>query len=347
MSFNMSEHPHQRFNPLNGEWLLVSPHRGKRPWQGAVEDAIADNRPQYDPKCYLCPGNTRAEGVSNPKYASTFVFDNDFSALLPDTPDGVMNVNNLLRAKADRGKCRVICFSPRHDLTLPRMSIEDITGVINVWVDQYIELGACDYINYVQIFENKGAMMGCSNPHPHGQIWASENIPGEPAKELVNQSKYLAETQSCLLCDYLKIEAETKERIVVENDDFMVLVPFWATWPFETMLLPRRHVKSLAELTEKEKASLADILKKITCKYDNLFKCSFPYSMGWHHAPTDGGNHEEWHLHAHFYPPLLRSASVKKFMVGFEMLGNPQRDITAESAAKSLHGQSEVHYLEG
>jgi UDPglucose--hexose-1-phosphate uridylyltransferase len=342
--FEISDHSHRRYNALTGEWLLVSPHRAKRPWQGQVEKTAQEGRPAHDPQCYLCPGNERANGIANPNYQSTFVFQNDFSALLPDVPAGEYNVGDLLVARSERGLCRVICFSPRHDLSLAELSAEEILPVINVWAEQTTELGTRPEINHVQIFENKGAAMGCSNPHPHGQIWSSESIPGEPAKELLSQQQYLAKKGCCLLCDYLALELQACERLIAVNDYFVALVPFWACWPFETMVLPRRHVGSIPDLSTEERAGLADILQRVTARYDNLFEISFPYSMGWHQAPTDETPHEEWHLHAHFYPPLLRSASVKKFMVGFEMLGNPQRDITPETAAARLCSLSDVHY---
>ncbi|MHB9129838.1 MAG: UDP-glucose--hexose-1-phosphate uridylyltransferase [Armatimonadota bacterium] len=342
--FTLSDHPHRRLNPLTGEWMLVSPHRAKRPWQGQVEKLPAAERLAYDPKCYLCPGNQRAEGEVNPPYASTYIFQNDFSALLPDTPRGEKAVNELLVARTERGLCRVICFSPRHDLSLAEMSAEEILPVVNLWTAQYAELSTYPDINHIQIFENKGAAMGCSNPHPHGQIWASEHLPAEPAKELAHQQAYLEQHGRCLLCDYLALEVQARERIVCENEHFVVLVPFWACWPFETLVLPRRHQAAMPAMTDAEQRALADILQRITARYDNLFETSFPYSMGWHQAPTDGQPHGEWHFHGHFYPPLLRSATVKKFMVGFEMLGNPQRDITAETAAERLRSLSERHY---
>ncbi len=342
--FTLSDHPHRRLNPLTGEWLLVSPHRDKRPWQGQVEKKPALDRPAYDETCYLCPGNIRANKARNPQYTSTYLFENDFAALLPDTPEGEWRSGELLVARAERGRCRVICFSPRHDLSLAEMTATEIRPIVEVWADAHAELALLPEIGYVQIFENKGQMMGCSNPHPHGQIWATETVPGEPAKELVQQQAYRERTGNCLLCDYLARELELNERVVCSNDHYIALVPFWALWPFETMVLPRRHCGALPTLSSEERDALADIFRRVTVRYDNLFETSFPYSMGWHQSPTDDGAHEEWHLHAHFYPPLLRSADVKKFMVGFEMLGNPQRDITAESAAARLRACSEMHY---
>ncbi len=339
-----SETPHRRLNILTGEWVQVSPHRTKRPWQGQEEENSGKEKSQYDPNCYLCPGNERAGGKKNPVYTSTFAFDNDFSALLPGTESDSMNVSDLLVAKTERGICRVICFSPRHDLTLPEMKTNQILDVVNLWVDQYRELGEKPFINYVQIFENKGEIMGCSNPHPHGQIWAQETIPEEPGKELKQQAEYFKKHGRTLLEDYLRIELEKKERVVTENAHFVAVVPFWAFWPFETLIISRRAFSRFTDLNQEEKEGLADIIRKITIKYDNIFNTSFPYSAGFHPAPTDGEPHPEWHFHMHFYPPLLRSATIKKFRVGYEMLGNPQRDITAEYSAGLLRECPDVHY---
>lgn len=344
MEFKFSDHPHRRYNPLTGDWIQVSPHRAKRPWQGKQEDTPTEDKPEYDPNCYLCPGNDRAGGAENPNYDSTFVFTNDFSALKLDTPTADYNKDDLLIAEGEQGICRVICFSPRHDLTLPEMEVSQIRNVVDLWTNEYKTLGEKENINYVQIFENKGQIMGCSNPHPHGQIWAQQTIPDEPSKELHQQKEYMEKHDSCLLCDYLNLEADLEERIVVENEHFMVLVPFWATWPFETILVSKRHYGSFLDMNEAEKDALAAIIQRITIKYDNMFNVSFPYSAGFHPTPTDGDEHPEWHFHMHFYPPLLRSATVKKFMVGYEMLGNPQRDITAELSAQRLRELSETHY---
>ena len=344
LAFDPTEHPHRRLNVLTGDWVLVSPHRTKRPWQGQVEKSPPVTRPSYDPGCYLCPGNARAGGKQNPAFTSTFVFDNDFAALLPDGPRGDVASGPFFQAQAETGICRVICFSPRHDLTLPEMAPADIRRVVDVWAEQVIDLGSRPDINYVQLFENKGAVMGCSNPHPHGQIWSNFAVPQEPAKEDVRQRAYYDEHGRPLLLDYLDAELDAGTRVVVENEHWVALVPYWAVWPFEILLLPRRHVQQMPDLRDDERDALAAILKRLLTRYDNLFETSFPYSMGWHGQPTDGADHPHWQLHAHFYPPLLRSATVKKFMVGYEMLANPQRDITAEQAAARLREVSDVHY---
>jgi len=340
----LSDSPHRRLNLLAGEWVLVSPHRAKRPWQGQVEARVPDTRPAYDPTCYLCPGNERAGGVRNPVYAGTFVFENDFAALRPDpAAAGVeRNVQDLLVARGEPGVCRVICFSPRHDRSLPDMELPAIRAVVDLWTEQYEELGARDDIGHVQIFENKGAMMGASNPHPHGQIWAQRSVPLAPARETERMREHLDRHGRTLLADYLRLELELDERVVCANDGFVALVPFWAVWPFETLVVSRRPLPSLSALGDAERDQLADIVKRLTTRYDNVFETSFPYSAGIHQAPTDGRPHPEWHLHMHFYPPLLRSATVRKFLVGYEMLGEPQRDITAESAAERLRAQPEV-----
>ena len=343
MSFHLEDHPHRRYNPLTGEWVLVSPHRAKRPWQGQVEKSEEAQRPRYDVQCYLCPGNMRAGGEHNPDYTGTYAFTNDFAALQA-TPPGSFEKKGLLKAVSEQGICRVICFSPRHDLTLPEMELDDIVKVIELWQHEYRSLGSKPEINYVQIFENKGAVMGCSNPHPHGQIWAQSTVPDEPARESEKQQIYYQQQQRSLLADYLALEQEEKQRIVIENDSFVVVVPFWAIWPFETLIISKRHFQHINMLTEAEKQDYAKILKELTIIYDNLFEVSFPYSAGIHQAPTDGKEHTHWHFHHHFYPPLLRSATVKKFMVGYEMLGDPQRDITPESSAERLRNLPKVHY---
>jgi UDPglucose--hexose-1-phosphate uridylyltransferase len=333
---DLKKHTHRRYNLLTREWILVSPHRTDRPWQGQVEKTDRIELPQYDPTCYLCPGNERAGGVRNPKYESTFVFDNDFPAMLPDTPSDGFAKDGLLMAEGEPGICRVACFSPRHDLTIADMELSDIRTVIDVWTEQYNDLGSMTLIDHVQIFENRGAMMGASNPHPHCQIWANSTVPNEVVRELASFDEYLQKHEACLLCNYVALEVGEHERVVVENVDFAAIVPFWAVWPFEILIVAKRHITALDGLSDNEKNSLADILKAVTSRYDKLFDTPFPYTMGFHQRPTDGKEHFEFHFHAHFYPPLLRSATVRKFMVGYEMLASPQRDITAELAAQRL-----------
>lgn len=346
-SFNSKNHPHRRYNPLLDEWILVSPQRAKRPWQGQQEEPLTGVQNQYDPKCYLCPGNSRVNGVQNPQYEGAYVFDNDFGALLSvevtaGTPgDGL---DELFKIKPERGINRVICFSHDHSLTLPEMSVEEITKVVSVWKQEYQNLGELDYINHVQIFENKGAIMGCSNPHPHGQIWAQSSIPSQVARTQQNLKNYYYKHGRTLLSDYLQKEIEINERIILENEAFVALVPFWATWPYETMIISKKPLNSLLAFSHQDQALFAQILKDLTIKYDNVFSVSFPYSAGIHQAPTDLESHEEWHFHMHFYPPLLRSASVKKFMVGYEMLAEAQRDITPEQSAEILKNISTIHY---
>ena len=346
--FNLTEHPHRRLNPLTGEWVLVSPHRAKRPWHGQVEKETPSDRLKYDPNCYLCPGNTRTSGEQNPNYEHTHVFTNDFSALLPGTPQNLDDMSHpLMRIEAVSGTCRVVCFSPRHDLSLPEMEVDSIRRVVDTWAEQTADLGKTN--RWVQVFENKGAVMGCSMPHPHGQIWAMDALPNEAYKEDKCQKAYYDKNSSQLLIDYLELKSTTSERLVVENEHWLAVVPYWALWPFETLLLPRRHVLRLPDLTDVERDALASVLKVLLTKYDNLFETSFPYSMGWHGAPfqdADTSSGQYWQLHAHFYPPLLRSAMVKKFMVGFEMLAEAQRDLTPEQAAARLQELPDIHYLQ-
>ena len=342
MTFNQLSH--RRKNILTGEWVLVSPNRTKRPWQGKKEIKTKINSINYDPDCYLCPGNLRVNNEKTPTYSDTYSFTNDFSSLLD------LRENNfkegLLEAHSESGICKVLCYSPNHSITIPLMSINEILLVIKLWQDEYKNLGSLKSINHVQIFENKGEIMGCSNAHPHGQIWAQKRIPKEVEKKQFHQKEYYKKNNTSLLLDYLNQELELRERIICENSSFLALIPYWAVWPFETMIIPKKQHKSILSFSENELVDYAKILKKLTTKYDNLFNISFPYSSGIHQAPTDNKKNEEWHMHMSFYPPLLRSANVKKFMVGYEMFAEPQRDITAETAAEKLRNCSEKHFTE-
>jgi UDPglucose--hexose-1-phosphate uridylyltransferase len=348
----LQDHPHRRLNILTGEWVLCSPHRTKRPWQGKVEAPEKRTGIRFDPACYLCPGNARAGKEKNPAYSGTYVFTNDFSALYPQVPAETLDTKGLLVAQSEAGLCRVLCYSPRHDLTMALLDEKDILGIVDAWTGEYVSLGKNPEINYVQIFENRGAMMGCSNPHPHGQIWADRTVPVLPAKEEANQRAYFEKNKRCMLCDYASLEARDRSRIIFENDSFLALVPFWAVWPYEAMIMPNKHYSGIHELDGETRKDLANALQRLAIRYDNLFSCSFPYSMGIHQAPTDSPGfpadtaaaHPHWHLHFHFYPPLLRSATIQKFMVGYEMLAMPQRDITAEQAAEKLRDLPEKHY---
>lgn len=339
----LSENPHRRYNILTGEWILVSPHRTKRPWQGKTEKITVGDRPKYDPDCYLCPTNTRANGEINQDYKNTFSFVNDFGAIIPNQHVETFE-DGLLKSQTETGICKVVCFSPDHSLTLPLMTVAAISDVVKLWKKEYKELGALEEVNHIQIFENKGDVMGCSNPHPHGQIWAQSTVPEEPRKKTEQQRTFFHKEGKSLLSMYLAQELDSKERVIFENKDFVALVPFWATWPYETMIVPKKHYQHIGQLNKEEEVSFAEVIKVLTTKYDNLFEISFPYSAGIHQMPTDGKDYPEWHFHMSFYPPLLRSATVKKFMVGYEMFGNPQRDITAEQAANTLKAQSDVHY---
>jgi UDPglucose--hexose-1-phosphate uridylyltransferase len=332
------KNPHRRYNPLKQDWVLVSPNRTQRPWQGQMEKPVVAAALSYDPDCYLCPGNVRAGGARTDKYTSTYVFENDYAALKLDAPRFLSDEGDkgILVAEGESGVCRVICFSPRHDLTLAKMAVPEIRAVVNVWAEQSRELGARDDISYVQIFENRGAMMGASNPHPHGQIWANRSVPNEVVAEAKGQKSYFEERGCCLLCAYREMEVGLGERVVATNGSFVAVVPYWAVWPFEVMILPLRHIADLEAMTDLERDDFAAMLQAVTSTYDRVFDTPFPYSMGLHPQPCDGSEHPYWHFHAHFYPPLLRSATIRKFMVGYELLGSPQRDITAESAADVL-----------
>lgn len=342
MYFDLQKQPHNRKNILTGEWVLISPQRNLRPWQGKLEKAKDISQEPYDASCYLCPNNTRSNGQVNPDYKDTFVFDNDFPALLETDSKYQRKVQNLLFSKEVSGECRVICFSARHNLSLAELDLEAIEKVVDLWAEQAYELG--QKYNWVQIFENKGELVGCSNSHPHGQIWASDFLPNEIVKEDSQQSRYFKLHKSPMLLDYVRLEQTQQERIVAENRHWLVVVPYWAYWPFETLVLPKRHILALPDLNKAERASLAEILKILLTKYDNLFETSFPYMSGWHGAPTNGKDNQHWQLHAHYYPPLLRSAKVQKFVASYEWLAQAQRDITAEQAAELLRGCSAIYY---
>jgi UDPglucose--hexose-1-phosphate uridylyltransferase len=343
----LHKYSHRRLNILNGEWVLVSPHRAQRPWHGKIESLKSKKELEYDDSCYLCPGNKRANGELNPNYDSTFIFTNDFSSLTLDDNNDFFTGSDLLLAKREKGICKVVCFSRKHNLTLAELEVSDIELIINTWQTEYQTLGSHPDINYVQIFENKGEIMGCSNSHPHGQIWAQNSIPGEASKEGKSQLEYYIKNNKTILSEYLNIELEKKERIIYENKGFVLLVPFWAVWPFETLIISKRSISNILQLNRDEIVLLSEIIKVCTVKYDNIFNISFPYSSGIHQAPTDKLEHKEWHFHMHFYPPLLRSATVKKFMVGYELLAEPQRDITPEKSAEILKSMSIKHYKLG
>ena len=324
--------PHRRYDPLTDQWVLVSAGRTKRPWLGSKERrSVAEERPAFDPGCYLCPGNTRASGAVNPRYASTFVFTNDFAALRPDAGDERLD-DGLLRAEAQPGTCRVICFSPRHDLTLTRMDAAGVREVIDMWGEQTLDLGA-DW-RWVQIFENRGAAMGASNPHPHGQVWSGAALPDRGAREDASQRRHAESTGRRLLLDVVEQESGGV-RVIEENEEWLALVPFWAVWPFETLLLPKRPAARIPDLDDAQRDGLAQTMQRLLRRYDALFEQAMPFSMGWHQAPFDDSPTDRWQVHAHFMPPLLE-ATKRKFMVGYELLSEPQRDISAEEAAERL-----------
>lgn len=337
-------HPHRRYNPLKDEWVLVSPHRNNRPWQGRKETVSSVSKPTHDPDCYLCSGNIRVNGNINPNYKGPYVFENDFPALLKEEGMSDLKSSDLLKSESVKGTARVICFSDRHDLTLPEMGVSAIRQVVDLWSQQSSELGR-EY-KWVSVFENKGELMGCSNPHPHGQIWAMNFIPNEIDRENNCLKKYFESNSKNLLLEYARLEIQKQVRVVVQNDHWIAIVPFWAIWPYEILLLPKTHVLRLPDLSIMQRHALAEILKSLLTRYDNLFNTEFPYSMGWHGAPFVAGDHDHWQLHAHFYPPLLRSATIRKFMVGYEMLAEAQRDITPETAAEQLRALKDTHYKE-
>ncbi|MDP6215650.1 MAG: UDP-glucose--hexose-1-phosphate uridylyltransferase [SAR324 cluster bacterium] len=335
------DQPHRRQNALTGDWVLVSPRRTMRPWQGERHYPESGNIPCYDPECYLCPGNNRASGNQNPDYTGPYIFQNDFPSLLPET-EFIEKETPLFKSQSVSGNCRVLCFSERHDLSLPELELSSIEKVVQFWVDEYKELA--EKYRWVQIFENKGEQMGCSNPHPHGQIWAGDFLPNELYREEQQQREYFESHGSPLLSEYLDHELRKKQRLVELNEHWLSVVPWWAIWPFETLIIPKRHVTGLHELTGDEQVALAELLKNLLSRYDNLFQASFPYSMGWHGASFFSNSKDAWRLHAHIYPPLLRSSTIRKFMVGYEMLAEVQRDISPEQASARLRECSTLHY---